>query len=143
MEIRTVFKRCLLCGALAAICVLTYSPSGLLIFLFLVLCTFYMQRALWRHNRRCGRRRKSFYPTTTSLGNAFQTLQILAEPQIAYVIEEKDADEVDENDDGQSEDGTFSFNRQLRRIRNGERIDRLTVRRPLLEATLRPASPKA
>lgn len=58
--------------------------------------------------------------TYTSFGNAFQQLQMLAEPQTGYVIEEKVADNAEEDDDGELEDEA-DLTRQFRQIRNGDR----------------------
>jgi hypothetical protein len=71
MRFRVVFKRGLLCCAGLAICMLASSPRGLAVFLLLSVCAFYIQRVLWRKNRRSGGNRFGFFPTYTSAGNAF------------------------------------------------------------------------
>src|ERR1700722_6477704 len=121
-----VFKRGLLCCALLAICILASSPRGVVVFVLLAVCAFYIRRVLWRKNRRCGGNRFAFFPTYTSAGNAFQQLQMLAEPQTGYVIEEKAVDEAEEDDDGEPEDGA-NLMHQLRKVRNGDRGSRLVV----------------
>jgi hypothetical protein len=68
-----------------------------------------------------------FYPSTASLGNALHQLQVLAEPQVAYVIEEKLDEEADEDDEGGPDDPVRHLHRQAAKIRRGERLDRLTV----------------
>jgi len=95
----------------------------------LAVCAFYIQRVLWRKNRRSGGNRFGFFPTYTSAGNAFQQLQMLAEPKTEHVIQEKaidEADEADEDDDGEPEDEA-NLILQLRKIRNGDRSSRLVV----------------
>ena len=87
MRPHVVFKRGLLCCALLAICILASSPRGLVVFVLLAVCAFYIQRVLWRKNQRSGGNRFGFFPTYTSAGNAFQWLQMLAEPQTGYVID--------------------------------------------------------
>jgi hypothetical protein len=123
-----VFNRGLLCCALLAICILASSLRGLVVFLLLAVCAFYIQRALWKMKRRSGGNRFGFFPTYTSAGNAFQQLQMLAEPQTGYVIEEKAVDEAEENDNGEPEDEA-NLMHQLRQIRNGDRSVQLVVSR--------------
>jgi hypothetical protein len=126
MRLRVVFKRGLRCCALPAICILASSPRGLVVFLLLAACAFYIQRALWKMKRRSGGNRFGFFPTYTSVGNAFQQLQMLAEPQTGYVIEEKAVDEAEEDEDGEPEDEA-NLMYQLRQIRNGDRSVQLVV----------------
>jgi hypothetical protein len=128
MRPRVVFKRGLLCCGLLAVCILASSLRGLVVFLLLAVCGFYMQRALWKRKRRSGGNRFGFFPTYTSAGNAFQQLQMLAEPQTGYVIEEKAIDEAEEDDDGEPEDEE-NLMHQLRQIRNGDRSVQLVVSR--------------
>jgi hypothetical protein len=126
MRPRVVFKRGLLCCALLAICILSSSPRGLVVFVLIAACAFYIQRVLWRKNRRSGGNRFGFFPTYTSAGNAFQQLQMLAEPQTEHVIQEKAIDEAEEDDEGEPEDEA-NLILQLRKIRNGDRSSRLVV----------------
>lgn len=93
---------------------------------FLVVCVVRYQQWRWKRNVRLRRRNPGFFPTYASFGNALQTLQILAEPQMGYVMEEKEIDEVDEDEDGE-EDPERVFHRQLRRIRRGEVVERLII----------------
>jgi hypothetical protein len=129
MRPRVVFKRGLLCCALLAICILASSPRGLVVFLLLAVCAFCIQRIRWKMKRRSGGNRFGFFPTYTSAGNAFQQLQMLAEPQTGHVIEEKAVDEAEEDDDGEPEDEA-NLMHQLRQIRNGDRSVQLVVSRP-------------
>jgi hypothetical protein len=46
---------------------------------------------------------------------------------VAYVIEEKLDEKVDEDDEAGPEDPTRHLHRQAARIRRGERLDRLTA----------------
>jgi len=78
---------------------------------------------------RSGGNRFGFFPTYTSAGNAFQQLQMLAEPQTGYVIEEKAIDKAEEDDNGEPEDEANLMD-QLRQIRNGDRSVQLVVSRP-------------
>jgi hypothetical protein len=118
MRSRVVFKRGSLCCAGLAICMLAASPRGLVVFVLLAVCAFYIQRALWRKNRRSAGNRFGFFPTYTSAGNAFQQLQMLAEPQTEHLIHERAIDEAEEDDDGEPEDEA-NLMHHLRQIRNG------------------------
>lgn len=88
---------------------------------------FCARRFFWRRRERLGKRRKGFFPTYTAAGNALQTLQVIAQPRAEYVIEEKFDEEADDDDDGDPCDPTKHLNRQLKRIRRGEIVERLTV----------------
>ena len=101
--------------------------KGFYAFSCFVGCAFFSQRWQWRHRRRRGRSRLGFYPSASSLGNALHQLQAIAEPQMAYVIEEKLDEEADEDDEGGPDDPTRHLYRQAAKIRRGERPDRLTV----------------
>jgi hypothetical protein len=91
---------------------------------------FCARRSLWRRRERLGKRRRGFFPTYTAAGNALQTLQVIPQPRAEYVIEQKFEEEADDDDDGEPCDPTKHLNRQLKRIRRGEIVERLTVLRP-------------
>ena len=93
-------------------------------------CVFIYQRWRWRRRKRLGGSSPGFYPSTVSLGNALHQLHAMAEPQVAYVIEEKLDEEADEDDEGGPDDPVRHLHRQAARIRRGERLDRLTVLLP-------------
>jgi hypothetical protein len=99
----------------------------LVVFSFYCLCAFLFQRIRWRYRNRRGKKSAGFYPKYSSLGNALHVLQQYPEPEVAYVIAEQLDDEADEDDDGELADPTKHLRRQLKRIRNGEPIDRLTI----------------
>jgi hypothetical protein len=101
--------------------------QGPLFFVGLIICAFYFQRVRWRLRRRLGKKHLGFYPSSASLGNALHTLQAIAEPRVAYVLEEKLDEHEDEDDEGGPKNPTEHLKRQLRRIRNGEEVDRLRV----------------
>jgi hypothetical protein len=86
----------------------------------------YVQRARWLRSQRRGRRLR-FYPTNMMLGLALQNLQVFAHPEIDHTLQEKYADEAEEDDEGDPDDPQKVLERQLRLIRNGETVDRLQV----------------
>jgi hypothetical protein len=100
------------------------------LFLICGACALFIQRSLWRWRKRTGKSRLGFYPTGAALGNALQTIQAIAQPQVKYFLEEKLEDPADEDDEAESKDPTAHLMRQARRIRNGERVDRLTALLP-------------
>ena len=93
-----------------------------------LLRTFYFRRAQWRRRRRMSRKYAGFYPSASSLGNAFHSLQIFTRPTIAHVLQEKYDEDLEDDGDGGLDDPTLHLKRQLKRIRRGERVDVLTVR---------------
>ncbi len=99
----------------------------LISFSSLIACVFYFQRFLWRLRKRAGKHRLGFYPSSASMGNALQTLEIIAQPRLEYVLEEKLDDHEEEDDEAGPKDPTAHLQRQLKRIRNGEEVDSLTV----------------
>jgi hypothetical protein len=91
---------------------------------------FYARRRLWKRRQRLGEPNPGFFPTYTAAGNALQTLHAMTQQRVDYVIEEKFDDEADDDEEGGPPDPTKHLQRQLRRIRRGEKIDGLTVLRP-------------
>jgi hypothetical protein len=92
--------------------------------------------ALWRFRvRRRGqqtRYRSKVYPLCLALGMAFlQFVRIFYQPDVAYLLEAKQEQDVDEDDSGDPESPAARlkhFHRQLRRIQRREPIDRLVWR---------------
>lgn len=92
------------------------------------LCLFFYQRFRYRRNKRRGKSKWGFYPSTAAVGNALQELQTMAQPQMQYVLEEKLDEPAEDDDEAGPDDPTAHLRKQAARIRRGERIDRLTVR---------------
>jgi hypothetical protein len=88
---------------------------------------FCAQRFLWRRRERLGKRNFGFFPSYTSAGNALQALQAITQQRAEYVLAEKFDDEAEDDNQGEPSDPTRHLHRQLRRIRRGEKIKRLTV----------------
>ena len=93
----------------------------------ILLGAFYFKRARWKRRTRTNPEYDGFCPSTSSLGNAFHSLQTLTRPTIAYVLEEKYDEDMDDDGDGGPDDPTRHLNRQLTLIRRGERVDTLTI----------------
>jgi hypothetical protein len=89
---------------------------------------FYLKRARWRRRSQAKPESPGFCPSASSLGNALHSLQIFTRPTVAYVLQEKYDEDMEDDGDGGPEDPTRQLKRQLKRIRRGERVDTLTVR---------------
>jgi hypothetical protein len=96
--------------------------AGLYLIVGVFTFVFGLRRILWRCRGRIG-----FYPSTAQLGNALHQLQTIAEPQVEYVIEEKLDEEAEEHDVAGPLDPIRHLHRQARKIRRGERLNRLTA----------------
>ena len=105
--------------------------SSIALYFVLFALIVYCQRARWRRSQRGDQRRRGkrirFYPTTMMIGLALQTLQVFAHPEIDHTIQQKYADETEEDDEADPDDPQKVLATQLRRIRNGEPVDRLQV----------------
>lgn len=115
--------------SLYAWCVLALYMPFLAIVLILV--HYSLRRVLWRSRKRRGKGRLGFYPSAIALGLAFQIIQVYHRPSMAYVVEAKQKEEADADDNGDPESPAARlkhFHRQLRRIRRGELVDRLVLR---------------
>lgn len=94
----------------------------------LILIYYRYRRAVWQRNRRLGKPNPGFCPSIASMGTAFQHLQVFYRPTMAYVLEAKEDEDVDEDDSGDQETPLAHFHRQLRRIRRGEAVETLVLR---------------
>lgn len=93
-----------------------------------ILVYYALLRACWRRNRRLGKRSPGFCPSSSALGLAFLFLQIFHRPSVEYVLEQRQAEDADEDDEGDPENLKKQLNRQLKRIRRGEHVERLVLR---------------
>jgi len=98
--------------------------------LVMIFCAFFFQRYRWKRSRRLGKKRWGFYPSTYALGIAFQQIQLFVAPNAECPISEILKEQAEEDDDGGTQDPARHLERQLRRIRRGERIDTLTTLLP-------------
>ena len=97
---------------------------------------FSLKRAIlrWRNRHRKQGRNCSmsksqtrFIASTFTLGFALQHLQALTHPNVEYVIEQQYDEAADEDDQGEPENTKTQLHRQLKRIRRGERVERLSI----------------
>jgi hypothetical protein len=87
-----------------------------------------VRRAVWKRRKRLGMRNPGFCPSMAAMGTSLQFIQVFYRPNMAYVLETKLEEDVDEDDSGDPETPAAHFNRQLRRIRRGERVETLVLR---------------
>jgi len=99
-----------------------------------ILVLYKLRRVVWSHRESLGRKRPGFRPSSSSLGTAFQFLAVLYRPSVAWVIEAKQDEDAELDEEADPADPTHSatplrhFHRQLRRIRQGKPIDSLVLR---------------
>jgi energy-coupling factor transporter transmembrane protein EcfT len=67
-------------------------------------------------------------PSAVGLGMAFLFLQAFWRPCMVHTIEVCQEADLDEDDEGDPETPAKELNRQLKRIRRGERVERLVLR---------------
>jgi hypothetical protein len=106
----------------------TYGLSLPYVAIVVILFHYALRRVLFRRRKRLGRGRRGYYPSAIALGMAFQFMQVFTRPSIAYVLEEKQREEAEEDDEGDPETLHKQLSRQLKRIRRGEAVDRLVLR---------------
>ncbi|MGA3162199.1 MAG: hypothetical protein ABSC77_13380 [Terracidiphilus sp.] len=94
----------------------------------IILVRYCFLRARWRLNQRLGRKNFGFCPSSSALGIALLFLQIFYRPSVENVIEVMQNEDADEDDEGDPENPTKQLNRQYKRIRRGEPVDRLVLR---------------
>lgn len=82
--------------------------------------------------RSLGKKRRSPYPvfcsSSAALGAVLLFAQTLYGPSIAHLVEARQQMDADEDDAGDPDTATRAFERQLRQIRRGEPVERLTLR---------------
>ncbi|MGO9775328.1 MAG: hypothetical protein ACLQGT_15310 [Terracidiphilus sp.] len=96
--------------------------------IIVILLHYSLRRFLWRLRKRQGKSNLGFYPTSFALGMALQFMQVYWRPSVSYVLEEKQDEDADEDDNGDPETLNKQLSRQLKRIRRGEPVDRLVLR---------------
>jgi len=100
---------------------------GLYVLVMFVCATFFFQRFRWRRRKRLGKKRLGFYPSSAAMGNALQSLQVFAQPQVDHILEEKLEEKAEEDESGGPDDPVRHLHRQARKIRQGKMSERLTV----------------
>ena len=91
--------------------------------IIVILLHYSLRRFLWRLRKRQGKSNLGFYPTSFALGMALQFMQVYWRPSVSYVLEEKQDEDADEDDNGDPETLNKQLSRQLKRIRRGEPVE--------------------
>ena len=73
-------------------------------------------------------KRRRFRFTGVAVGNALQILHVYVDPRVRYVIVQRLQEEAEDEGEDDCADPGKHLERQLRRIRRGEEVDRLTIR---------------
>ena len=97
--------------------------------LFVIVST--IKQLIWKEVRPAGRRRRILFSArNAALGFAFLPLAILYRPSLAEVAkaEIRQQEDADDDDSGDPESPVKHLLRQLRRIRQGEKVNSLSIR---------------
>jgi hypothetical protein len=100
-------------------------PFLLIVAILLYYCA---RRAVWKRGKRRTRANPAFCPSSAALGTILLFAQVFYRPSVACVAEVRQEMDVDEDDAGEPETPAGELERQLRRIRRGEREGRLVWR---------------
>jgi len=111
--------------ALSVLSLLSAAPFGLIA---AILGFHQIRRTKWVRKTRTGRRLFGVQPSAVGLGMAFLFLQAFWQPSLTHAIEVRRKVDVEEDDEGEPETTAKQLNRQLKRIRRGEAVDRLVLR---------------
>lgn len=96
--------------------------------IFSILVYYQLRRVVWRRRKRLGKLKLGFCPSSFALGMAFLFIQVCYRPSVAHVLETKQDEVTDEDDEGDPDTPKMQLNRQLRKIRRGEPIHGLVLR---------------
>jgi len=87
-----------------------------------------LRRAEWQRERRRGGKNPGFCPSSSALGMILLFAQMFYRPTVSYVLEARQDEDADEDDQGDPESKEKHSNRQLKRIRRGEQVGDLVLR---------------
>jgi hypothetical protein len=93
-----------------------------------LLVYYHVKRTSWKWNHDRGKRDLGFCPSSAALGVIFLFAQVFTLPSIAHALEARQVEEVEEDDDGDPDLPQKHLNRQLRKLRRGQSVDRLVLR---------------
>jgi hypothetical protein len=93
-----------------------------------ILVHYQLRRTAWKRNKRKGKRILGFYPSSAALGAAFALISVFYRPSVDFLIQAEVQEQVQEDDQGDPETPEALLGRQLKRIRRGEKVERLEWR---------------
>ncbi|HMG84295.1 MAG TPA: hypothetical protein VK574_01045 [Terracidiphilus sp.] len=99
--------------------------------ILLILAYYYLFRVPWGRKRKRAGRRSTFLWSTAGLGTVLLGLTLFYRPRLQFAVEaqHRQVEDVDEDDNGDPDIPSRHLMRQLRRIRRGEEVESLSVRR--------------
>ncbi len=89
---------------------------------------YFLRRACWRRDKRRGKKNLVFCPSSAALGMALLFMQVFYRPSVKDVIAVKRDEDAGEDDEGDPENLKKQLDRQLKKIRRGEPVERLVFR---------------
>ncbi|HVN92630.1 MAG TPA: hypothetical protein VMT38_02990 [Terracidiphilus sp.] len=93
-----------------------------------VVVHFLLRRLNWKLDQRRGKRNTRFCPSVGALGMMLLFMQVFVRPTLQYVLETRQDQDVEEDDEGDPESTLKQLNQQLKRVRRGEKIGDLVLR---------------
>jgi hypothetical protein len=102
--------------------------AGPFLAIFAILAYYQFLRVVWKRKKRKRMKNLGFCPSSLTLGLAFQFMSVFYRPTVAHAIQAMLQEGVEEDDQGDPETPEKHLQRQLRRIRRGERIETLVLK---------------
>ena len=93
-----------------------------------ILAHYQVRRSVWKRKKRKGERILGFFPSSAALGAAVALIAVFYRPSADFMIKAEIQERVEEDDQGDPETPEGLLSRQLRRIRRGEKVERLVCR---------------
>ncbi len=93
-----------------------------------ILVHYQLKRLSWRRKHRQGRKDSGFCPSSAAMGIMFLFMQAFYRPSVEFVLEERQKEDAEHDDEGDSETPAKRLNCQLQQIRRGEEVDFLVLR---------------
>jgi hypothetical protein len=93
-----------------------------------ILAHYHLRRSAWKRKKRKGKRMLGFCPSSAALGASFALISVFYRPSVDFLIKAEIQERVEEDDQGDPETPEGMLSRQLRRIRRGEKVERLVCR---------------
>jgi hypothetical protein len=87
-----------------------------------------LRRAIWRRRQRIGKKSLGFCPSASAAGAIFLFAQILYRPSMAHLLKARLEEHLEEDDEGDQPSPEEDLSDQLRCIRRGKPVERLTFR---------------
>ncbi len=91
-----------------------------------ILAYYSVKRAVYNHKRRQGKS-VGFCPSASTLELILLFAQVFYRPSVTCMLEAQQEEHVEQDDQEDRDQAARSLNRQLRQIRRGEAIERLSV----------------